>query len=150
MNWKLVGIGALVFWIVSNIIGMAVTGPIIHQGVLDPVYRAHESFWIEPLRQDPPDMAAVLPYWLINSLLASLVIAGIYSCVHSCFKGPGWRKGLTWGLCLAILTFCTYLAFSGLFALPMTIFIWWGVDAAIIYMISGAAMGWVGGRFAGA
>jgi hypothetical protein len=127
---------------------MFVTGIIIHEGVLDPIYRANESFWIAPLRQDPPDMAALMPQWLLTSFISSLVVAGIYSCVHTSFTGPGWKKGLSWGLCLALFTFMNYISFSGLFDLPMKMWLWWGVDALILFLLGGAAMGWAGQRFA--
>jgi hypothetical protein len=148
MNWKLILIGGIVFWLVTNIFGMLVTGMIIHEGILDPIYRANESFWLPPLRQDPPDMAAVMPHWLLTSFVSSLVVAGIYSCVHTSFAGTGWKKGLTWGLCLALLTFMTYMSFSGLFNLPMKMWLWWGVDALILFLLGGAAMGWAGQKFA--
>ena len=95
-------------------------------------------------------MAALMPGWLLTSLLSSLVVAGIYSCVHTSFNGPGWKKGLTWGLCLGILICTTYLAFSGLFDLPLKLWIWWGIDALILYLIGGAALGWAGQKFADA
>ena len=148
MNWKLIIIGGIVFWLVTNVVGMFVTGIIIHEGILDPIYQANESFWLPPLREDPPDMAAVMPHWLLTSFVASLVVAGIYSCVHSSFNGPGWRKGLTWGFCLALVTFMTYMSFSGLFHLPMKLWLWWGFDALILYAAGGTALGWAGQRFA--
>lgn len=148
MNWKLIIIGGIVFWLVTNILGMFVTGFIIHEGILDPIYQANESFWLPPLRQDPPDMAALLPHWLLTSFVSSLLVAGIYSCVHTSFSGPGWKKGLTWGLCLALFMFMNYMSFSGLFDLPMKLWLWWGIDALILFLIGGAAMGWAGQRFA--
>ena len=89
-------------------------------------------------------------YSSVSSLrfVSSLVVAGIYSCVHTTFSGPGWRKGLTWGLCLGLLTFMTYMSFSGLFDLPMKMWVWWGVDALILFILGGAALGWAGQRFA--
>ena len=148
MNWKLIIIGGIVFWLVTNILGMFVTGSIIHEGILDPIYQANESFWLPPLRQDPPDMAALLPHWLLTSFVSSLLVAGIYSCVHTSFSGPGWKKGLTWGLCLALFMFMNYMTFSGLFDLPLKLWLWWGVDALILFLIGGAALGWAGQRFA--
>ena len=148
MKWKLVLIGGVVFWLVTNVVGLFGTGFVIHQQILDPVYRAHESFWLPELRQDPPDMAALLPGWLGMSLLSSLVIAGLYSLVRGSFSGPGWRRGLSWGLCLGVFTLVSYLGWSGIFALPLELFIWWGVDALVLFAIGGAAMGWAGGRFA--
>ena len=149
MNWKLIIIGGLVFWLVTNILGLGVTGPIIHDAILDPMYRATEHLWIEPLRQDPPDMAAVMPRWIVMSLISSLVVAGLYSCLRKAFEGPGWRCGMTWGLYLAIFSFITLLGYSGVIALPMKIVVWWGVDGLVLFVLGGAAMGWAGERFAG-
>ena len=153
MNWKLIIIGGLAFWLklraFTNILGLGVTGLIIHEGILDPLYVAHETLWIEPLRQDPLDMAAVLPRWIVVSLISSLVVAGLYDCLRKAFEGPGWRKGMTWGLYLAIFSFVTLLGYSGVIALPMTIVIWWGIDGLILFVLGGAAMGWAGERFAG-
>ena len=148
MNWKLIIIGGLTFWIAWNIVGFG-TGMVIHENVLDSTYRANESFWIPELNEDPPDMAAVLPRFLLVSLLISLVVSGIYSCVQSSFSGPGWKQGLVWGLCMAIFTFVTFLGVSVVFNLPLQIWVWWGVETLILFTVSGAAMGWAGQRFAG-
>ena len=148
MNWKLIVIGGLVFWLVTNILGLGVTGPIIHNSILDPMYRATEMLWIEPLRQDPPDLAAVMPRWIVVSLISSLVVAGLYSCLRKAFEGPGWKCGMTWGLYMGIFSFVTLLGYSGVIALPMTIVVWWGVDGLVLFVLGGAAMGWAGERFA--
>ncbi len=134
---------------VTNILGFGVTSLIIHGAILDPFYRANESLWIEPLRQDPPDMAAVMPHWIMVSLISSLVVAGLYSCLRKAFEGPGWKCGMIWGLYLAIFSFVTLLGYAGVIALPMTIVIWWSVDGLILFVLGGAAMGWAGERFAG-
>jgi hypothetical protein len=44
MNWKLILIGGVIFWLVTNILGMFVTATLIHEKVLDPIYQANESF----------------------------------------------------------------------------------------------------------
>lgn len=148
MNRKLVLVGGIVFWLVTNVLGMFVTGPIIHDGILDATYQAHEEFWRPELRQDPPDVAALLPHWLLISFATSVVIAGLYGCVRGSFGGPGWRRGMMWGLCLGIFAACSYVGMSGIFDLPMSLWIWWGVDALILFALGGAAMGWAGERFA--
>lgn len=150
MSWKLVIVGGLVFWVVTNVLAFLVTGPIIHERILDPTYQAHESFWLPELRQDPPDMGALMPRWLAMSLLSSLVFAGIYSVVRGSFRGPGWQRGLKYGLCLGLIAIVSYLSFSGLFDLPLNLWLWWGLDALILFLIGGAALGWAGARFAGA
>ena len=148
MNWKLVLIGGIVFWLATNILGMFVTGLLIHEKILDPVYQDHELFWLPELRQDPPDMAALTPRWMLTSFVSSFVVAGIYSLVGDSFTGPGWSRGLKWGLCLGIFTAVSYFAMSGLFDLPLQMCIWWGIDALILFIAGGTAMGWVGERFA--
>ena len=44
MNWKCIIVGAIVFFIVTNLLGMFVSGPIIHD-VLK--YNAMSSFSVE-------------------------------------------------------------------------------------------------------
>lgn len=150
MNWKLVIVGGLVFWVVSLVVGMFGTGLLIHEGILDPVYRANSEFWLPALNQDPPDMAAVMPLWLASSLIGSLVFAGIYSKVRDSFQGPGWKRGLSFALCLVLFNWVFLFAWSGLFNLPAQLWVWWGIDALIIYVLSGIAMGWAGGKWAAA
>jgi len=147
--WKAVIIGGIVFWIVTNIFGMFGTGILIHEKILDPIYRANESFWVPELRQDPPDMAALMPKWLINSLISSLIVSGIYVCVHSSFSGAGWKKGLMWGLCLGFFAGAMVWSWGGLFDLPAKMWVWLVIDGLILYPIGGAAMGWATARFAG-
>jgi dipeptide/tripeptide permease len=147
MNWKLVIVGGLVFWVVTNVVGFGVAS-FIDEGVLDPIYRANSEFWLPELNQDPPDIAALMPFWLTTSLIASLVFAGIYSKVRGSFTGPGWRRGLGFAVCLALLYFVFMLGWSGIFNLPGQLWFWWGVEALILYLIAGAVMGWVGERWA--
>ena len=150
MNAKAIVVGAVVLWLVTNLIGMFGTGLVIHATILDPIYRANSSFWLPALNQDPPDMAALLPNWLLCSLMNSFVVAGIYSCVRTSFKGPGWRRGLTWGISVGFFAFFFTLGLSGVFNLPLSIFVWWGIEAVILLTIGGAAMGWASEKFAGA
>lgn len=149
MNWKAVIIGAIVFWLVTNIVGMFGTGILIHEKILDPIYMAHEAFWLPELAQDPPDMAAVMPKWLLNSFISSLVVAGIYVCVHGSFTGNGAKKGMMWGLCMAFIAATMYLAYSGIFNLPGKMWIWWAFDAFFLYLLGGAAMGWAAEKWGG-
>ncbi len=150
MNTKAIVVGTLVFWLVTNLLGMFVTGFLIHSMILKPTYQATQSFWLPALNQDPPDMAALLPHWLLVALAMSLVVAGIYSCVRSSFKGPGWKRGLTWGLSLGIFIFVYTFSLSGVFNLPLSMFVWWGIDGLLAFTIGGAAMGWATEKFAGA
>lgn len=147
MNWKLIIFGGLAFWLVTNVLGMLVSGTLIHENILDPIYREHAAFWIPALNEDPPDMAAVMPTWLRNSLIASLAYTTIYGMVFRSLGAPGWRRGLTFGLILAVIAAVTYLSFSGLFNLPGKLWLWWAIDALFVLSIGGAVLGWVGERF---
>ncbi len=113
MNWQLILIGGVVFWLVTNIFSMFVTATLIDKKVLDPICQANESFWRPELTQDPPDMAALLPQWMLTSFVSSLIVAGIYSLVGGSFSGPGWSRGLKWGLCLGIFSVMSDFAMSG-------------------------------------
>ena len=74
MNWKLIIIGGIAFYVAAFIVSMA-GGTFIHEGVLDETYRATESFWRPELRQDPPDMASLMPMWIATGLVTSFVFA---------------------------------------------------------------------------
>ncbi len=148
MNWKLVFLGAVVFWLAMNVLAFG-TGPVIHNNILAADYDATASFWRPELNQDPPDMAALMPRWLLLSFIVSLVVAGIYACVHRCFNGPGWKRGMTWGLSIGLFAAALALSYSGVFALPLKIWIWWGIEGIVLYALAGAAMGWAGEKWAG-
>jgi len=149
MNWKCIIVGAIVFFIVTNILGMFVSGPLIHEGILDDAYMANESFWRPELTQDPPDMGALMPMWLLNGFIVSLIVAGLFCCFRGCLKGAEWKRGMMFGLCLAIFGAGMNLAWSGVFNLPAQIWIWWAIDGLVAYLIGGMAMGWAVGKWGG-
>ena len=146
MNWKCILIGGVVFMVVTFAASMA-TGPLIHNGILDPHYTANASFWQPALVQDPPDMAAMMPTWLLNSLIVSLIIAWLYCRFGGCLDGPGWKRGANFGFSIALLGAGMYLGMSGVFYLPYQIWLWWAIDGLILYTIGGAAMGWATARW---
>jgi len=147
MNWKLVVIGGLVFYIVMFLVSF-ITGPIVHNRILNDSYRANESFWRPELNEDPPDMAALMPRWITTGLLTSFVMVAIFGAVRSAFRGPGWRQGLLFGLGLAILTCCMSAGWSGVFNLPSKIWIWWSLESFAYYLPAGAVLGWLGDKLA--
>jgi hypothetical protein len=140
MKWKCILIGGLVFWLMSNVLSFG-TGALIHEGALKADYQANSAFWLPELNQDPPDMAALMPTWLLNSLIVSLIVGWLYCCCR-CGEGAGWRRGLGFGFGIGVFVCGTYLAMSGVFNLPAKIWIFWGVEGLIIYTLGGAVMGW--------
>ena len=147
MNWKTVVIGGIVFYVVMFIVSMA-TGPIVHEGILDPLYIANEQFWRPELTQDPPDMAALMPRWIAVGLISSIVLAALYGFVQSAFMGPGWKRGLFFGLGVSIIFSLLAAGWSGIFNLPEKIWVVWSLESFVYYLPGGAALGWVVGKLA--
>ena len=147
MNWKLIVVGGLVFFVVTFIVGYG-TGELIHNGVLKESYKATQGMWKPALEQDPPDMGAVMPYWITTALIGAFILAAIYGCVRSALSGPGWKKGLVFGLILWGTVIVWLLDSSGVFHLPNKIWIWWAVDKLILYLPGAIALGWVGAKVA--
>ena len=148
MNWKLVIIGGVVYYIVTMILGFGVTGPLIHEGILDATYQEHQSFWRPELNEDPPNLAPLMPRWLIGGLVGSLVFAAIFSCVASSLGGVNLMSGLKYGLIVAVLFAVFAIGYSGVFALPDSLWIWWTLEGLLVNPVGGAAMGWAGGKWA--
>jgi hypothetical protein len=149
VNWKVIVIGGLIFFIATWLI-TPITGPLIHNGLLKDVYMATASFWRPELMQDPPDMAALMPYWITVGLITSFISAGIYDVVRSAFAGPGWLKGVKFAIVLTLLAAGTMFGLSGVFNLPSQIWIWWMVEWTAMYLLGGAVLGWFAERYAGA
>lgn len=149
MNRKILAVvvGGLAFYVVQFAVSMA-TGAFIHEGVLEPLYMAHESFWRPELVQDPPDMAALMPRWITVGLINTLVATWIYLWLRPAFAGAQWLKGLKYGFVMAVMMAMFDAAWSGIFNLPDAIWFWWAVEGFFYFMIGGIALGWVVGRLA--
>ena len=146
MNWKLVFLGGLAFYLVTFVVSMA-TGPLIHDGFLEPAYEANSEFWRPELNVEPPDMAALMPRWISTGLINSMIFAAIFCCVHSGLVGPGWKKGMIFGAIL-VGFHCTFCAgYSGVFNLPDKIWIVWSLEGFLYYLPGGAVLGWLHERF---
>ena len=147
MNWKIIVLGGLAFWVTAFICSLA-TGQIIHVGILDEIYKAAPQFWRPELNADPPDMGALMPEWILSGVVTGMVIGAIYCFVRPAFDGPGWNKGLRIGLLLAAFTAAYHLSLSGVFDVDGKIWLWWSIDAIIIYAIAGAVLGLVAEKLA--
>jgi len=146
LNFKTIIVGGIVFYAVAFVFGM-ISGHFIHEGVLDPVYKATSDFWRPELRQDPPDIAALMPRWIAVGLVVSFVYAGIFDNVRGALNGSGMIRGLKFGLLLGLLQ-ATFLAgFSGVFNLPETIWAWWVLEGFYLYGLGCMALGWYVGKY---
>lgn len=142
MNWKIIFIGGAALYATQFLLGF-LTGPLIHEGVLDDLYIANTSFWRPELVQDPPDMAALMPRWITVGLIAAFIAAGIYAWIRGSFSGASWLKGLKFGFVLWLLAICQMAGWSGIFNLPEAIWGWWAVDSLLYCVIGGVVLGWV-------
>jgi hypothetical protein len=147
MNWKLILIGGLVFYVVMFVVSFA-TGPVVHNNILMSTYEATGQFWRPELMADPPNMAALLPRWITTGLIGAFICAGIYGQVRSSFAGPGWQRGAKYGFILGLLMAVAYFSMSGVFNLPDRIWGWWSAESIVLYVIGGAALGWVADKLA--
>jgi hypothetical protein len=84
-----------------------------------------------------------LPRWIAANLFAAFVTAGVYGCIRSVFKGPGWKKGLKFGEMVSLLTVPLYLGLSGVFNLPDKIWMWWSIELPAYHLAAGAVLGWL-------
>ena len=94
------------------------------------------------MRSDPPDLGALMPRWITVGLICAFIAVWIYSWLRHCLKGPGWKRGLKFGLLLSLIQCCYIAAISGVFYLPSKIWIWWGIEGLILNCIAGAVLGW--------
>ena len=147
LNFKTIIVGGIVLYAVQWIIGM-ISGIVIHEGVLESLYKATTEYWRPELTQDPPDMAALLPRWIATGLIMSFLFAGIYDNIRDAFDGSGIIKGLKFGFVLSLINGATLASLSGVFNLPETIWAWWIVEGLVLYCISGAVLGWYVDKFA--
>ena len=146
MNWKLIFLGGLAMYIVMFAVSLA-TGLVIHEQILEPLYIQNSEFWRPELNVDPPDMAALMPRWISMGLLTSFVFAGIFGVVRSAFAGPGWQRGLKFGVILALMNCCFAIGYSGIFNLPDSIWAWWSVESFFYFLPAAAVLGWLGDKF---
>ena len=146
MNWKLVFLGGLAMYAVMFIISF-ITGPIIHEGVLEQTYMDNADFWRPELNQDPPDMVSLLPRWIGLGLITTFIMAALYGAVRSAFSGPGWMKGLKYGVGLSLVMACFAAGYSGIFNLPDSLWAWWAAEGFLYYLPGGAVLGWLGEKF---
>ncbi len=142
MNWKVIILGGLAYFVSSFIIGMA-AGPLIHEGVLAEVYKATASFWRPELNEVPPDIAALMPQWITVGLITSFIFAGIYDKIRSALSGSAVIKGLKFGFILMLINAAYGVGMSGVFNLPNEIWGWWIFESIFYFLIGGVVLGWV-------
>lgn len=147
MRFKLIILGGLAFYAATWLVSMA-SGPLIHEGLLKATYQAHAHLWRPELNQVPPDMAALLPRWILTGLLAAFIQAGLYGVLESAFEGPGWKKGLKYGGVLCLFGACWgLLGYSGIFNAPDKVWLIWTAESPVYYLPAGALLGWLTERF---
>ncbi len=146
LNWKIIIGGGLVMYVGQFVVSF-ITGPLIHEGVLEPIYKMTTEFWRPELNQEPPDMAALMPRWIGVGLLTAFLHAGIYDNIRSGFNGPPMIKGLKFGLVVALIYAAASAGWSGVFNLPDAIWFWWVAEGFVYFTVGGILLGWFTGKF---
>lgn len=147
MNILIALVGAVVYYATSFVCGF-VTGPIIHNGILAEAYQATAVSWRPELVSQPPDFAALFPYWVATGLLYGAVFSGFYSVVRSAFTGAAWLRGAKYGLGVGLLFATVYIVLHWFFNFPGIIWGMWALEAVIVQAICGAAVGAVAEKLA--
>jgi len=149
MNWKIVFIGGVVYYLTFFLLSM-VGGSFIHspEGVLGALYKETASFWRPELQAEPPDMVALLKIWVPTGLLSSLLLAGIYSVIRSSLMGSAIVRGVKFGVIGWIFGAVAVLGYWGVFNLPTKIWAWWLIEGIWMHLIAGAVLGWVAQKVA--
>jgi len=145
LNLKVILLGGLAFYVTQFIVSMA-SGPVVHENILNDLYRATTPFWRPELNQDPPDMAAMMPLWITTGLITAFIITGIFDNIRSALDGSAAVKGIKFGFIVFLFSACFSAGWSGVFNLPYEIWIWWNVEALVVYIVSGAVLGFVAGK----
>ncbi|MDH3589173.1 MAG: hypothetical protein OEQ74_07195 [Gammaproteobacteria bacterium] len=140
MNWKIIVLGGLALYVAQFIVAMAVTGPVIHERILDADYKQTTEYWRPELTQEPPDMAALMPMWIFNGVIGSFVLAALYAWLRPAFGGAAWQKGLSFGIVVTLFTAMYHLALSGVFNLPGKIWFWWTIDMLVLAVVGGIVL----------
>jgi len=139
-NIKVIILGGLAMYVTQWAISM-VSGAVIHEGILTELYIANSSFWRPELNQQPPDMATLMPRWIATGLISTFILTGVYDNIRSALDGSGMVKGIKYGFILFLFSACFSAGWSGVFNLPEMIWVWWNVEALVIYLVGGAALG---------
>ena len=145
MNWKLVLIGGLAFYLASWLVS-PITMPLIHEGVLAKDYESTVVFWRPELITQ--NITALLPRWIVTGLIGAFITAGIYGWIRSALVGAGWLRGLKFGAALSLLSLTFMLAWSGVFNLPDRMWAWWAVDSTTMLLVASTALGWIAEKVA--
>jgi len=149
MNWKIVFIGGVVYYLAMFLVSFG-TGYVIHspEGILAETYRATAAFWRPELNAVPPDMMALMPMWVTTGLIGSFIGAGIYSVVRSSLTGGAWQRGLKFGVIAALFALVNAMGYWGVFNLPNQIWQWWLIDATVLHLVGGTVLGIVAQKLA--
>ena len=141
-NIKLILLGGLFYYVLQFLISM-VSGGLIHEGILDPIYRSVPEFWRPELNQDPPDMAALMPRWITVGLVGAFIGVFIWDNIRAALSGSNVIKGLKFGIIMGLFYASVGAGFSGIFNLPEAIWFWWSIEGFILFTIAGMALGWI-------
>jgi hypothetical protein len=76
------------------------------------------------------------------------LFAALYGWFRPALHGPGWKRGLLFGLGMGVAGAAIFVVYSGILDLPPRVWVGWIVDDLILRAGGGAALGWVAAKVA--
>ena len=134
MNLKAFLLGSLAFFLVSLLLAfiLAIPDEAFFEQIYDEV-----SLW----RGDFSGSSKFLYGWVTQKMIFAMGFSLVFQWIFPSIQGPGWRRGIIFGLSTCLFVWATYLGLWSVLDLPGILWIWWGGYYLIISVIGGAAMG---------
>jgi hypothetical protein len=85
-------------------------------------------------------LAMYAAQWIVS------MVTGIFDNILSALDGSSMIKGIKFGFILCLIYLGMSAGWSGVFNLPEMIWVWWSVDAFVVYLVGGAVLGLVVGK----
>jgi hypothetical protein len=146
MNIKAIALGTIAFFITYFAVG-TLTGLWIHQQILHSVYASHPQLWQPAFQNQGMNGISLMPVVLTFTFITAVLLTMLYSNLRDGFAGSPIIKGIKFGLMLWVIASLVMLAWTAVFNVPTTLWIWWSIDLLIKFTAASAVMAWAVERF---
>lgn len=149
MNIKLIVLGTIAYFITAQVIG-AITGMFVHGegGLLEATYKSYAAMWRPELNETPPNLGALMPLWITTGLINSLIVAITFSLIRPALQGGVIAQGLKYGVIASLFMAGLYGMYFGIFALPGSLWLAWGLEGLVMCCVGGIVLAAVADKFA--
>jgi len=87
-----------------------------------------------------------LPRWIATGLITTFIMTAIFDNIRSALDGSPMVKGVKFCFILFLMHMSMSAGWSGVFNLPEMIWVWWSVEAFVVYLVGGVVLGFVVGK----